>query len=226
MKKIFPLFLSAVLTIACGGILAPVPTLTPAPTSTDTSTPLPSPTPVTPTLTFTPTPTLIGIKTPTTVLEPSATVVVSVTPLALLTPNTLTPTLQLDGFVFVNTSLNEFYKSGVCEPSTVRITAQAQDLERTAFVLLFVRFKSMTAERTGKWTIIYMETIGAGTYLHDLSTSEIREDAYFKTSWVEYQIVATTQSGKEIGRTDIFKEKLKMLECIPTATPTSANVIP
>ncbi|NWF64174.1 MAG: hypothetical protein HXY38_07705 [Chloroflexi bacterium] len=226
MKKIIILLLSAGLTIACGGILAPVPTPKPEPTITNTATLLPSSTPVTPTLTFTLTPTLVGIKTPTPALDASPTVVVSVTPLALLTPSTPTPTFQLDGFLSVITSLNEFYKAGVCEPSVVRITAQVVDYNGAAYVLLFVRFKSMTAERYGKWTKIDMETIGAGTYFHDLSTAEMREDAYFQTAWIEYQIVATRKTGVEIARTGIYKEKLKMLECVPTATPTSANVKP
>ena len=132
----------------------------------------------------------------------------------------------MEGFLFINISLTEIYKAGECEPQMVRITAQVQDIGNTAFVSLFVRFKSLTAERASKWTRIYMETIGAGTYLHDLTTAEMKEDAYFQTSWIEYQIVASTQAGKEIGRTDIFKEKIKMLACVPTITPTSASVKP
>lgn len=230
MKKYTILLLTAFLFTGCTlGPFALVPTSTPEPTLTNTSTPLPSLTPVLPTQTYTSTPTLIGLKTATPTpafVDSTETPVLTITPLAQITPNTPTAAISLDGFVSVTTSLTEFYKAGECEPSTVRITAQAADITNTAFVLLFVRFKSMAAERTGKWTIIYMDTIGAGTYLHDLSTSEIREDAYFTTSWVEYQIVATTQSGKEIGRTDIFKERLTMLACVPTATPTSANVRP
>lgn len=226
MKKILSLFLSAVLTFACGGILAPAPTATPVPTATNTVTPLPSPTPVTPTLTFTLTPTLIGIKTPTLDPVASPTPIVSVTPLALITPNTVTPTFQLDGFISIISSLNEIYKAGVCEPQVVRITAQVSDINGSAFVLLFARFKSPTAERYGKWTKIDMQSLGAGTFFHDLTTDQIREDAFFQTAWIEYQVVATSQSGSEIARTGIFKERIKMLECVPTPTPTSANVKP
>jgi hypothetical protein len=71
-----------------------------------------------------------------------------------------------------------------------------------------------------------MSSFGAGTYILDLSSDQMLEDAYFQTAWIEYQIVSTTKSGTEIGRTDIFKERLKMLECVPVPTPTSANVVP
>ena len=230
MKKIIILpLLSLGMILACSvGSLSPVaeePTA--AFTATDTFTPPPTPTPVPPTSTFTPTPTLIGYKSPTPTFESSPTSpAASITPLAQITPNTLTPTVQMEGFLFVNVSLSEIYKAGECEPQTVRITAQVANINDTAFVSLFVRFKSLTAERASKWTRIYMDTIGAGTYLHDLTSAEMKEDAYFQTSWIEYQIVASTQAGKEIGRTDIFKEKIKMLACVPTITPTSASVKP
>lgn len=228
MKKIIILPLFVIVALACSvGSLTPAETPTPEIPPTQTFTPLPTPTPVLPTRTFTPTPTLVGLKSPTPTLESSPTsTVVSVTPLAQITPNTFTPTVQMKGFLFVNTSLTEIFKAGECEPQIVRITAQVADITNTSFVSLFVRFKSLTAERASKWTRIYMETIGAGTYLHDLTTAEMKEDAYFQTSWIEYQIVASTQAGKEIGRTDIFKEKIKMLACVPTVTPTSASVKP
>jgi hypothetical protein len=132
----------------------------------------------------------------------------------------------MEGFVLVTISQNEIYKAKGCEPSTVRVTAQVDSVARIGYVLLFVRFKSLKAERASKWTSIPMSSFGAGTYIHDLSSSQMMEDAYFETSWIEYQIVSTTKAGTEIGRTDIFKERLKMLACAPTETPTSANVKP
>ncbi|KXK14462.1 MAG: hypothetical protein UZ14_CFX002001150 [Chloroflexi bacterium OLB14] len=124
----------------------------------------------------------------------------------------------MKGFVFVNTSTTEFYKGRECEPSFVKITAQT-GLENTAYVLLFTRFKSLTAERASRWTKFDMYTIGAGTFIYDVYSDEMLEDAYFQTAWLEYQIVITNVAGKEIGRTDIFKEKVKMLACVPP-TPT------
>lgn len=225
MKKLFLALLALTLSAACAfGPLAPVPTPTPEPTQTDTATPLPTPTPVTPTLTFTFTPTLIGLKTPTFTPQvsstPEATITAFTTP-TLTASNTAPPPVGTEGFISIGISLTEIYKSLGCEPSVVRITAQAVDSTATVYVLLFARFKSMTAERVGKWTKYDMIPLGAGTFMYDLSSDQIKDDAYFESAWVEYQIVATTKAGSEIGRTGIFKERLKMLACDPSATPTA-----
>lgn len=226
MKKIYILFLSIFVTFAC--VLTPATaTPIPAPTNTETFTPQLTSTPVTPTLTFTLTPTLIGgVRTPTLTPEITETPTISsVTPLALIPLNTATEIFNMKGFVFVNVSTTEFYKGRTCEPSFVKITAQA-GLPDTAFVLLFVRFKSLQAERASRWTKFDMQTIGAGTYIHDVYSDEMLEDAYFQNAWLEYQIVATNTTGKEIGRTDIFKEKVKMSTCVPTPPSTLPTVKP
>ncbi len=231
MKKILLILIAALVSFSCsiGQFIPILATPTPLPTATETLTPEPTATntePAPPTPTFTLTPTLVGFKSPT----PTA----SITETPEFTPTqptatdfpTLTPTVSMPGFVFVSASASEFYKGTLCEPSTVKITAQVFDQITVKYVLLFARFKSITSQRASKWTNIPMGTIGAGTFIHDLSSDQMLEDAYFESSWVEYQIVATSASGKEIGRTDIFKEKIKMLECVPTPTSLPATVKP
>lgn len=229
MKKIFISIFSALITFAClFEMFSPISaTPTPAPTSTNTSTPQPTFTPVTPTLTFTLTPTLSGIRTPTSTPEITETATLSsVTPFSLLTPSIVpTEIFNMQGFVFVNVSTTEFYKNRECEPSFVKITAQA-GLSDTAYVLLFTRFKSLTAERASRWTKFDMYTIGAGTFIYDVYSDEMLEDAYFQNAWLEYQIVITNVSGKEIARTDIFKEKVKMSTCVPTPESVLPTVKP
>jgi hypothetical protein len=225
MKKIYFLFLSIFVTFACIFTPSNV-TPTPALTNTNTNTPQPTFTPVTPTLTFTLTPTLIGVRTPTSTPDVTQTATLSsVTPLALIPINTSTEIFNMQGFVFVNVSATEFYKNRECEPAFVKITAQA-GLPDTAYVLLFTRFKSLTAERASRWTKFDMQGIGAGTFVYDVYSDEMLEDAYFQNAWLEYQIVATNVSGKEIGRTDIFKEKVKMSTCVPTPASTLPTVKP
>lgn len=172
------------------------------------------------------TPTLSGVNPPTDTPTDTATPVNTVTPLALLVLSTPTPTVQMDGFLSVLVSPTEFYKGTNCVPASVRFTVQVIDAVNVKYVLLFARFKSLRAERASKWTSIPMQTVGAGTFAHDLYSDEMLEDAYFQTSWVEYQLVATTASGKEVGRTDIFKEKITMLACVPVPTLTPATVRP
>lgn len=230
MKRYVPFLLFAIFVFACTvGPLVPVPTQTPEPTQTNSATPPPTATPVLPTLTFTLTPTLIGYKTPTFTPENTATPVNTNTPFTPVSPttiSTLAPPVYMGNFVMVTTSLPEIFKAKGCEPSVVRITAVVQNPGAVAYVLLFARFKSLKAERAGKWTKLDMLGIGAGTFIYDLSSDQMRDDAYFETSWIEYQVVSTNRAGSELGRTDIFKERLKMLQCIPQPTETSANVKP
>ncbi|MCC6985399.1 MAG: hypothetical protein IT309_03145 [Anaerolineales bacterium] len=230
MKKLAFALLALTLSAACAfGPLVPVPTPTPAPTQTDTATPLPTPTPATPTLTFTFTPTLIGLKTPTFTprfsLTPEASIT-AFTTFTLTASNTAPPPVKTEGFISITISLTDIYKAKGCEPSVARISAQVVDSTAAAYVLLFARFKSKTAERVGKWTKFDMIPLGAGTYIFDLSSDQIKDDAYFDAAWIEYQIVSTTQAGSEIGRTDIFKERLTMLACDPNATPSPVTATP
>ena len=114
-------------------------------------------------------------------------------------------------------------------PVSVKFTAQVSDIGNTAFVLLFVRFKSKQTGATGEWAdSIAMQSIGAGTFVHDLVTTEMKGLKYFVNAWVQYQFVATNSNSDKIGRTDIFSERLTLLECevTPTASPTSTVVNP
>ncbi|GMV32299.1 MAG: hypothetical protein DYG85_08455 [Chloroflexi bacterium CFX1] len=227
MKRTFLQFFLGIFLSSCSlGFIAPEPTQPPSATPTNTATPPPTPTPVLPTLTFTFTPTLIGFKTATFTPEFSATPEATQTAFVTVTltaSDTPQPPVKMEGFYYVTISLTEIYKAKGCEPSVVRITAQAANPADVAHVLLFARFKSLKAPRLGKWTKLDMISVGAGTHIYDLSSDHIREDAYFDAAWIEYQIVSTTQTGREIGRTDIFKERLKMLACDPNATPVDVT---
>lgn len=222
MKKTYIYLACAVLSFSCSLedlSLNSAGTPTPLFTSTNTYTPIPTVTPITPTLTFTLTPTLSGLKSPTLTQEISASPVVSITPLALITPNTATPTLQMEGFVSVSISENEFYKGNQCEPASIKFVAQVADPVNSAIVDLFVRFKSKRTGTTGEWTRITMQTIGAGTFTHDLVPEELKGIASFQNAWVQYQFVVNTSRSREIGRTAIISEALTLLDCSPTPTP-------
>jgi hypothetical protein len=137
----------------------------------------------------------------------------------MITPDTPTPAIEMTGFVSVNISAYEFYKGTECQPSTVKFVAQVADLARTAFVVLFVRFKSKQTGTTSEWTSIGMSTIGAGTYTYELTSEEMKGVKSFKNAWVQYQLVATDVDAAEIGRTGIFSERLTLFECVLTPTP-------
>lgn len=222
MKKVFVFLLITTLLSACSLnveslLLRPTSTVPPTRIPSNTPTDIPTSTPTVPTLTYTPTPTLLGLKsatpTPEETLTPTA-----FTPFNMITPDTMTPSVVMEGFVAVFASGTEFYKKG-CEPGVVKITGQVAKPLEVNFVVLFVRFKSKLTGNTSEWTSIGMQSLGAGTYYHDLLPLEMKADDAFKNAWVEYQLVATNLDAREVGRTAIFSEKLTLLECTPTATP-------
>lgn len=229
MKKT-PLLLVSLLLSACNFtvqeiLLLPTGTATFTPTRVVSATPTASYTPVPPTATFTPTPTLIGGDIPTaTLIEFTTTPVL----LSEVTPLTPTAAVSMAGFTAVNLSSSVFYEGGGCEPQFIRFTALAAKPADTAFVVLFVRFKSKTTGNTGDWTSITMNTLGLGTFFYELKPNEIKNKDLFKDPWVEYQLVATGPGGVKLEGTGIFTERITLLRCTPTptASPTATALIP
>lgn len=231
MKKAFPLFVLVFLFSACavvGNPLSP-PTFTPAPTLTNTPTPAPTLTPTVPSPTFTstPTPLRFATNTPAPIADTPTPLVLTltmpgVTLLPTDTPVALLPQVPIPGFVSVSASGEVFYKGSKCQPSSVTFTAQASDAANTAFVVLFVRFKSKQSGVTSEWTSITMQTNGIGTFTHELLPSEMKAVDGFENAWVQYQFVATDSNSKQIGRTGIFDERLSLLNCAPTPTAASS----
>ena len=92
--------------------------------------------------------------------------------------------------------------------------------DSSTIVDLFVRFKSKRTGATGEWTRITMQSVGAGTFTHDLVPEDLKGLASFQDAWVQYQFVANTARSREVGRTAIFGEVLTLLDCNPTPTPS------
>ncbi len=225
MKKISIFLICSILLSSCSLtleqlFLLPAPTSTPLPTSTNIPTIAPTFTPITPSLTYTVTPTLMGIKTETLTPEFTSTIVTA-TPVVLITPNTPTPTIEMKGFITVILSDPVFYKGGDCQPTSVKITAQASDYISTFYVVLFVRFKVKQSDAKSEWTRIAIPSRDySGTFTHELIPDEIKSVSLYHNAWVQYQFVAFNSQNLEIGRTGIFGERLTLLDCTPTATPT------
>jgi len=85
-----------------------------------------------------------------------------------------------------------------------------------------VRFKSSQSGATSDWTSITMQNIGVGTFSHDLIPSEMKAVDSFENAWVQYQLVATDVNSNKVGKTGIFDERLTLLECVSTPTPTAS----
>lgn len=218
MKKIIALLFCLAFLSSCSFFAAPTPEPTRETTNTPTFAPTSTPTVLTPT--FTVTPTLAGQKTQTFTPEFTSTVVTD-TPLPLILTSTigLATSAPMKGFINVSVSGSEFYKGKICSPSSVKFSAQAIDPIHTEFVVLFVRFKSKYGDVFGEWTNITMPSISPGTYVYELTSEVIKNVDFFDNAWVQYQFVATDSKLKELGRTEVFSEKLTLLNCNVTPTP-------
>jgi hypothetical protein len=232
MKKISILLIFAMLLSACsmtvGQFLGIPPTSAVAPTFTLTNIPMDTPTftPTVPTPTFTLTPTMVGLtaKTSTPYFTPT---LLLLTPLGLTelpsaTPISLVTPVPMEGFISISVSDEQFYKGKECMPVSVKFIAQVADPVNTAFVTLFVRFKSKQTGTKSDWTSIAMQSIGVGTFAHDLVPSEMKAVDLFENAWVQYQLVVTDANSNQMGKTDVFSERLTLLECVPTPVPTES----
>ena len=233
MKKIPLLLIFVAFLSACSmtlneflGIQSP-PTVAPT-FFTSTPTDAPTFTPTVPTPTFTSTPTLMGQIASTSTLPPTSTPLVftpvDVTPFPSSTPVELVTQVPIPGFVLISTSGDVFYKGRKCVPNSVKFTAQAADPVNTAFVLLFVRFKSKQTGTTSEWAdSIAMQSSGIpGIFVHDLVPTEMKATDLFENAWVQYQLVATDAHANQLGKTDIFSERLTLAECVATPMPTAS----
>jgi hypothetical protein len=227
MKKISILLIFAVLLSACSMTVSQflgipsTPTAVPTFTMTNIPTDAPTFTPTVLTPTFTTTPTLVGLKTKTSTPDFTPTQL-AVTMLPSATPISLATQVPMPGFLSISVSDEQFYKGKDCLPTSVKFTVQVADPANTAFVVLFVRFNSKQTGTTSKWTSITMQSIGVGTFAHDLIPSEMKAVDLFENAWVQYQLVATDAHSNQLGKTDIFSEKLTLLECVPTPVPTAS----
>jgi hypothetical protein len=221
MKFYFVIPFCAILIAACSLFPTATPTVV-IPTRRNTSTPLPSGTPTVPSVTFTTTPTLIVFpKTDTPTVDLALTQATD-TPIILVTPSTPTVSPLMKGFISVQVSDKEFFKDKRCQPTSVKFTVQVSEPARSAYVVLFVRLKGKFTGVTSEWTSITMDTKGAGTFTHVLTADEILGVASFQNPWVEYQLVTTQSNTIEVGRTDIFGQRLTLSDCKPGLTPKSS----
>lgn len=189
-------------------------TSTPAPTqnlfATSTSTPL----------TFTPTPTQLGAElftpTPTATQFPTLAQPTYGLPPDVFSGTYFTPVSF--GFLTILTSSGVLYwNEGPCSPRTVKFSAFVQDILATHRVLLFTRLreKRNTLQVTDWNSGAIMSRAENGSFNYDLSKDNLRRFIYHKDAWIEYQLVALTETNEIIGRTQIYDRQLSLVRCMP-----------
>jgi len=217
MHRFYFITLLAILIQACAGMSVNKPANTPAlaasfaatftsmdtPTATITPTITPSPTivhiptwdPNQPTATFVPVPIFIGKDTATPVIPP-------------------TPIRPGPGFLSVQVSEKKIFW-GVCKPDRTKITAEVENPEDIFSVIIFVQVKSATKEDYTPWTTgDTMQSHRDGTFSYSLTANTTYGHNHYKRSWILFQLVATDDMGREIGRTKIYTNEISLSPCM------------
>jgi len=224
MRKFYLVMVLAILIQACGGMslgdgLFPS-AHTPAPSATATTVFTPTIT-RTPTITpsITPSATIVRIPTedpdlptPTLLIIPTLSRNDSSTPSAFI-PQTFT-TKPGPGFLSLTISDNRIYW-GVCEPNRTKITVEVEDPDGVFSVVIFVQVKSAKKEDYTPWTTgdaMHNHRDGAFSYL--LRANSIYGRNHYQKSWVFLQMVATNDEGKEVGRTQVFRNLIALSPCM------------
>jgi hypothetical protein len=135
-----------------------------------------------------------------------------------LTP-TPTPTLTEtpnQSKLFSSVNLSAQVISPGCEPKTVRFEVTPAD-PKTYSVLLFIRLHYKTAGDRTSWNDGFAMKPLNGKFIYDLRASSISDFNKFKdpVAWVQFQLVATDQSGAIMGRSDVFPDKLTISATCP-----------
>jgi hypothetical protein len=219
MRRYYIVMVLAILIQACAGLpinglylstKAPVST----PTVASTFTPMNTSTP-TATRTVVPSLTVVHIPTqdpdqPTATILPLPFFIGKGTITPAYTPTPLGPG---PGFksVFVGEKVIFW---GSCKPNTVRIVAKVENPEDVFSVVIFVRVKSAFKEDYTPWTSgDVMNNRRDGSFSYTLSANTTRGHNHYKKSWILFQLVATDDFGKEVGRSKIYTNEISLSPC-------------
>ena len=193
---------------------------TPVPTSTET--PLPTST-FTPTETPTPgisaTPTIYRVPTrDPNLTEPVATIDFDfsfgqqvVTATQRTPPSTFSPGA---GFLYVTVSESKIFW-GDCIPNSTTIVTQVDDPDEVNSVVVFNRIKSSKDNDYTPWTtgnVMFNHRNGRFSYV--MEATELEGHNHYRSSWVEFQLVATNNRQEEIGRSAIFENIIFLEPCL------------
>lgn len=222
-KIIFPLLLLLLLQ-SCG--TAPIES-TPELTATKLITFTPIDTPE-PTFTSPPTASPTIIRIPTQDFNATFTSVPifigknTATPVIIVTPTTDKPG---PGFYKVNITPKKIFWGG-CEQNKATVTAEVEDPDLVAAVIIFTRVKDFKEEDYTPWTKgnIMINNFD-GTFTFSAIGSEIRGHNHYKESWVYFQMVAVDEKGEEVGRTRVYEKAFSMSPC-PCLTPITGCPLP
>ena len=108
-----------------------------------------------------------------------------------------------------------FWDQGACMPRSIKLTAFVDDPARTDRVFLFMRLRDkQNTLNLGEWSAgAQMIKLDDGTFNYNIETHNLRRYFYYKTAWIEYQLVSVNDKLEILGRTQIYDHNLSLVKC-------------
>jgi hypothetical protein len=101
------------------------------------------------------------------------------------------------------------------EPLVYIGSVEVENPEDVYSVIIFVQVKSATKDDHTPWTTgNAMQGHRNGTYTYSLAATTTYGHNHYKNSWILFQLVATDDMGKEIGRTKIYINEIALSPCM------------
>jgi len=171
----------------------------------------PSITPTLPTPTFTVTPTLVGAAPvddalPTLILIPTA------------TQAPQTSLFGAPGSLLTSMSVSsDILYWGYCDAlHYVDFDVRLVNTVRVKYVLLFMRLVDKEGRQSTAWGGgAIMNKVAGSYYTYRVRPGNISHYEEFKDAWIQYQVVVTTSSLRELARTPVYREDLTLKWCRP-----------
>lgn len=188
---------------------APVDMSTPTVVYTPSYTPTITPTQPTPT--YTVTPTLVGAAPfddalPTLILIPTAT----------QAPQTSFFGASDSLLTSLSVSSDILYWGYCDDPHYVDFDVRLVNTVRVKYVLLFMRLVDKEGRQSTAWGGgAIMNKVAGSYYTYHVRPGNISHYEEFKDAWIQYQVVVTTSSLRELARTPVYMEELTLKWCRP-----------
>jgi len=228
MKKIPPIFLLLIVLAGCASlpdISALLTTPTPVPLDTDTPRPtvtlfptkdlfvVSTATPVT----FTPTDAPPGSDaTPTPIPTQTLVPLPTFSEEFILDMSKITFFNQVVGFEGILYSAPILYwGEGACVTRSIKITAFVTDPQRTDRVFLFMRLRDkLNTLNISEWSAgAEMIKLENGSFNYNIEPHNLRRYFYYKTAWIEYELVSVNENLEIIGRTQLYDRNISLAKC-------------
>ena len=116
----------------------------------------------------------------------------------------------------MSVSSNILYWGYCDDPHYVDFDVRLVNTVRVKYVLLFMRLVDKEGRQSTAWGGgAIMNKVDGSYYNYRVRPGNIAHYEEFKDAWIQYQIVVTTSSLRELARTPVYREDLTLKWCRP-----------